>query len=193
MKNQCDGCARKLPVRGKIHRDKNGSIFMCCQKERYTMTHFELLKTIVLAFFFWAAFMVCLFLVSPKSFAAELQTGIGAHYTNGAIVLVRSDNKTFDIFGGGWTGTRDNMVAGADITLRHRCIIGRVGGAYVLNTGERIGTHGNFEVYLGCKIKSFEIGWLHFSNGDAIFSDNDNHGRDGENLGEDFITITFRF
>jgi len=157
------------------------------------MNRFELVKTIVLALFFWAAFMVCLFLVSPKSFAGELQTGIGAHYSNGGVVLIRTGNKTFNVFGGGWSGTRDNAVAGVDVTLRHKCIIGRVGGAYVLNNGDRIGTHGNFEVYLGCKIKSVELGWLHFSNGDAIFGSNDNWGRDGENLGEDFITITFRF
>lgn len=34
-KNQCDGCARKLPLRNGNHVDENGRVVMGCTKEKY--------------------------------------------------------------------------------------------------------------------------------------------------------------
>lgn len=34
-RNQCDGCARGLPVTDGLHRDKSGLPVMACTKDRY--------------------------------------------------------------------------------------------------------------------------------------------------------------
>jgi len=118
------------------------------------------------------------------------EIGPAISYSDGAIIVGQYGIGPINVLGAVWQGERDNYALGLSKRFSYRQWRFDLGGIYAKNKDDRIGTHGNFILFAGYEFSNgVTIGWRHISNGDVIFDGGNNYGREGENLGEDYITI----
>jgi len=138
--------------------------------------------------------IIMLFVVLPV-YGQEIALGVGTFYTDPSmIVVIKQPVKAVNIVAASWTGPESNIALGLSKAFNYKRCFVELGGWYIRDKTERIGTHGNFLVGAGCYIrKNKYIEILHGSNGDAFFDNQNNYGRTGDNAGVDFITFGVKY
>jgi len=139
--------------------------------------------------------MMLMFVSYPALADTSIEIGSGIRYTNGIPVFVIQDVKKIQVIAGGWYASdRSNLLAGIQKGFHYKRLRFDIGAVYLRDKNERIGTHMNFTIAAFYHFnKKRYAGYRHFSNGDKIFDNENNYGRDGKNLGEDFGLLGFTF
>lgn len=147
---------------------------------------------------------IMMFMASPSwagEWVYEIEGGPGVSNSDNAFINFKAGNKHFKGFLSHWQGSRENTAIGieASFVARDEWLYMGTGLAYLQNKNEHICTHLNFTLSFGVQInEQWRIGWRHFSNGDVILGVAGNcWGREdkkyGENLGEDFLYLSYTF
>ena len=142
--------------------------------------------------------IIVLMFVSVPSYADKwsIEAGPGMSYFNaesdGIFVIGQYDTGPINVIAAAWKGERDNYALGLAKRFKRGKWSATLGAVYAKYNDNRLGTHGNFIICGHYYFKeNLYTGPCHISNGDQLFDNGNNYGREGNNRGEDTWTVGY--